>query len=60
MTCMQSPMHIGQLTSPYTLMETVTLLYSHLPSPDPILATSEMLAQPLVTLWQNVLERYVT
>jgi hypothetical protein len=39
-------------------METVTLLYSNLPSRDLILTTTEMLGQPMVTLWQNVLERY--
>ena len=57
--CLQSPMQIGHLSSPYTLMETVTLLYSDLPSRDLILTTTEMLGQPMVTLWQNVLERYI-
>ncbi|CAI7994293.1 Telomere-associated protein RIF1 [Geodia barretti] len=31
-TVQRSPMQIGHLSSPYTLMETVTLLYSDLPS----------------------------
>jgi hypothetical protein len=55
-TVQRSPMQIGHLSSPYTLMETVTLLYSNLPSRDLILTTTEMLGQPMVTLWQNVLE----
>ena len=51
-------MQIGHLTSPYTLMETVTLLYGHLPTSDLIHTTTEMLAQPMVTLWQNISDKY--
>ena len=57
-SCIQSPLHIGSLLSPYTLMEIVTLLYGNLPTPELIHSTTEMLAQPMVTLWQNVLHRY--
>ena len=55
----QSPMRtcIWQLVSPYTLMDVVTQLYVNLPSPDLIHTTSEMLAQPMVTLWENILDR---
>ena len=45
------------LTSPYTLLETVTLLYNNLPTADHIHTTTEVLAQPMVTLWQNVMEK---
>ena len=54
----QSPMHIGGLTSPYTLMDTVMLLYSNLPTTDLIHSTTDILAQPMATLWHNVLETY--
>ena len=51
-------MHIGNLMSPYTLMDTVILLYGNLPTTDIIHSTTEMLAQPMATLWHNVLETY--
>ena len=53
-------MHIGNLMSPYTLMDTVILLYGNLPTTDIIHSTTEMLAQPMATLWHNVLETYAT
>ena len=51
-------MHGGGLMSPYTLLDTVILLYGNLPTTDLLHSTTEMLAQPMATLWHNVLETY--
>ena len=55
----QPVINLGQLTTPYTLMDTLSLLYRYFPSSEVVRFATELIAEPLATLWEKILTRCV-
>ena len=52
----QSTPLLCQLTSPIILMETIATVYHRLPSGSLVVAATDMVAQPLATIWKNIIQ----
>lgn len=50
-------MQLSQLTTPYTLLDIVESLYHHVTSSALITMATEMIGQPLATLFEAVLKK---
>ena len=57
LSCLQGPMPLSQLTTPYTLLDIVESVYHHVSNSALITMATEMIGQPLATLFEAILNR---